>query len=85
MSFLRPRGGFSAAATESPASQTFATETGDPLLLTPGPLTTSTSVKAAMMHDYGSRDPTFIAVTARVRQQILEVLDGDKALSPHAP
>ena len=31
-------------------------ETGDPLLLTPGPLTTSRSVKEAMVHDWGSRD-----------------------------
>ena len=29
---------------------------GDPYLLTPGPLTTSLSVKQAMLHDFGSRD-----------------------------
>ena len=38
--------------TKKPA----ASETGDPLLLTPGPLTTSASVKQAMVHDWGSRD-----------------------------
>ena len=35
-------------------------ETGDPFLLTPGPLTTSASVKRAMVHDWGSRDATFV-------------------------
>lgn len=58
-------------------SRVFQTETGDPLLLTPGPLTTSATVKSAMLHDYGSRDPAFIALTARVREQILDVLEGD--------
>jgi 2-aminoethylphosphonate-pyruvate transaminase len=46
------------------------TETGDPLLLTPGPLTTSRSVKAAMLHDWGSRDETFIRVNAEVLSRI---------------
>jgi len=41
-------------------------ETGDAILLTPGPLTTSKSVKTAMMHDWGSRDPAFIALNRRV-------------------
>jgi 2-aminoethylphosphonate-pyruvate transaminase len=36
-----------------------ASETGDPLLFTPGPLTTSKSVKSAMVHDWGSRDANF--------------------------
>lgn len=45
-------------------------ETGDPLLLTPGPLTTSASVKAAMLHDWGSRDPAFIAMNAEVLEAI---------------
>lgn len=43
-----------------------ASETGDPFLLTPGPLTTSQSVKAAMLHDWGSRDPGFIALNREV-------------------
>ena len=45
--------------------QTFmpaASETGDPLLLTPGPLTTSAAVKQAMVHDWGSRDAGFTAI-----------------------
>ncbi|MDF2766415.1 MAG: phnW, partial [Rhodospirillales bacterium] len=32
----------------------------DPWLLTPGPLTTSDTVKRAMLHDWGSRDRRFI-------------------------
>ncbi|MCH8036767.1 MAG: hypothetical protein IIC53_06525, partial [Proteobacteria bacterium] len=42
-----------------------ASPTGDPWLLTPGPLTTSPGVKQAMLHDYGSRDAHFIAVNRR--------------------
>ena len=41
-------------------------ESNDPWLLTPGPLTTSLSVKEAMLHDWGSRDRAFIDMTARV-------------------
>ena len=37
------------------------------LLFTPGPLTTSKSVKEAMLHDWGSRDSSFIDMTKRVR------------------
>ena len=45
-----------------------ASETGDPFLLTPGPLTTSRSVKAAMVHDWGSRDAGFLAINKAVLQ-----------------
>jgi len=45
-------------------------ETGDPLLLTPGPLTTSKSVKEVMVHDWGSRDSTFL----RINKEVLETL-----------
>ena len=51
----------------------------DPLLLTPGPLTTSESVKKAMVRDWGSRDLEFIAMTKRVRlgvEEIAGVADG---------
>ena len=41
-----------------------------PLLLTPGPLTTSRSVKEAMLRDWGSRDREFIALNAAVRQRL---------------
>lgn len=43
----------------------------DPLLLTPGPLTTSHETKLAMLHDWGSRDASFIATNQRVRERIL--------------
>lgn len=45
----------------------------DPLLLTPGPLTTSHETKQAMLHDWGSRDATFIATNGRMRERILAV------------
>src|SRR6187402_1711007 len=50
-----------------------ASETGDPLLLTPGPLTTSASVKQAMVHDWGSRDANFIAINKMVLEKIAEL------------
>ncbi len=43
----------------------------DPHLLTPGPLTTSASVKAAMRHDWGSRDHAFIATNRRLRERLV--------------
>jgi 2-aminoethylphosphonate-pyruvate transaminase len=51
-------------------------EPKDPWLLTPGPLTTSTGVKAAMLRDWGSRDPAFIAMTARIRARLTELAGG---------
>ncbi len=50
--------------------------TGDPFLLTPGPLTTSPTVKQAMLHDLGSRDKGFIALNARVRARLVEIIHG---------
>jgi 2-aminoethylphosphonate-pyruvate transaminase len=54
-------------------------ETGDPLLLTPGPLTTSKSVKQAMVHDWGSRDATFIALNAEVMESLPRIIHGEGA------
>ena len=45
----------------------------DAWLLTPGPLTTSLTVKEAMLHDWGSRDAVFIEMTARVRDSLVEM------------
>ncbi|HRK95047.1 MAG TPA: 2-aminoethylphosphonate--pyruvate transaminase [Rhodospirillales bacterium] len=42
-----------------------------PWLLTPGPLTTSLSVKQAMLRDWGSRDGAFIAMNQRIRERLL--------------
>jgi 2-aminoethylphosphonate-pyruvate transaminase len=48
----------------------------EPWLLTPGPLTTSAGVKRAMLRDWGSRDPAFIAMTARVRERLVALAGG---------
>ncbi|MGD9867899.1 MAG: 2-aminoethylphosphonate--pyruvate transaminase [Hyphomicrobiales bacterium] len=56
-----------------------ATPTGDPWLLTPGPLTTSPTVKEAMLHDYGSRDHHLIAVNRRMRERLVEIVHGGTA------
>jgi 2-aminoethylphosphonate-pyruvate transaminase len=53
-----------------------ASETGDPLLLTPGPLTTSASVKQAMVHDWGSRDAQFLRINRMVLDKIVELASG---------
>jgi 2-aminoethylphosphonate-pyruvate transaminase len=45
----------------------------DKLLFTPGPLTTSLSVKQAMLHDTGSWDFEFSAVVARIRASLLSL------------
>jgi 2-aminoethylphosphonate-pyruvate transaminase len=45
----------------------------DKLLFTPGPLTTSRSVKLAMLRDLGSRDAEFLAVVREVRERLLAV------------
>jgi 2-aminoethylphosphonate-pyruvate transaminase len=51
-------------------------ETGDPLLLTPGPLTTSKSVKAVMGHDWGSRDAAFLRSNREVLERLPEIVNG---------
>ena len=45
----------------------------DKLLFTPGPLTTSITVKQAMLHDVGSRDPGFIKLVQDIRGQLLQL------------
>lgn len=45
----------------------------DKPLFTPGPLTTSGSVKQAMLHDLGTRDHVFKQVVREVRHGILDV------------
>ncbi len=49
----------------------------DPVLLTPGPLTTSATVKAAMLRDWGSRDAEFIEMTRRLRRRLTTLAGGD--------
>lgn len=48
----------------------------DPLLLTPGPLTTHPQTRAAMLRDWGSWDGEFNALTARVCARLLEIPEG---------
>ena len=48
----------------------------DPILLTPGPLTTSLATKTAMLRDWGSWDASFNAVTAEIRRKLLDVVHG---------
>ena len=43
----------------------------DKLLFTPGPLTTSRTVKEAMLRDLGSRDTEFIEVVRDIRRRLL--------------
>jgi len=48
----------------------------DPILLTPGPLTTTLPTKMAMLRDWGSWDSEFNAVTAHVRAKLTDVIHG---------
>ena len=51
----------------------------DPLLFTPGPLTTSAGVKAAMLRDVGSRDAEFVKLVAWIREELLRLAGVSKA------
>ena len=50
---------------------------GEPLLLTPGPLTTSRATKEAMLRDWGSRDSEFILMTQEIRARLLAMAGGE--------
>ena len=47
----------------------------EPVLLTPGPLTTSSATKLAMVRDWGSRDTGFIELNRRVREMLLQIIN----------
>ncbi len=49
----------------------------DPILLTPGPITTSLDTKMAMLRDWGSWDANFNAVTGEVRRKLLAIVNGE--------
>jgi 2-aminoethylphosphonate-pyruvate transaminase len=53
------------------------TKTEPPILLTPGPLTTSDQTRQAMLRDWGSRDDDFIAMSARVCARLVTLAGGD--------
>jgi 2-aminoethylphosphonate-pyruvate transaminase len=48
----------------------------DPILLTPGPLTTSLETKQAMLRDWGSWDASFNAITATICEDLVDVVNG---------
>lgn len=52
---------------------------GEPILLTPGPLTTSMRVKQAMLRDWGSRDEAFVALNGRVLADIAKIAGCDES------
>src|SRR6185312_3274858 len=51
----------------------------DPILLTPGPLTTSLATKVAMLRDWGSWDSSFNAITATIREQLLDIVSAQRS------
>lgn len=53
----------------------------EPLLLTPGPLTTSAETKRAMLRDWGSRDAEFIKLNRDVRDRLVEIIHGEGAFT----
>jgi 2-aminoethylphosphonate-pyruvate transaminase len=48
----------------------------DPILLTPGPLTTSLATKEAMLRDWGSWDSSFNAITASICKDVVDIAGG---------
>jgi 2-aminoethylphosphonate-pyruvate transaminase len=48
----------------------------DPILLTPGPLTTSLETKQAMLRDWGSWDAAFNAITGSICKDLVEIVNG---------
>jgi 2-aminoethylphosphonate-pyruvate transaminase len=54
-----------------------APQAADPILLTPGPLTTSLRTKQSMLRDFGSWDADFNTITARVRDGLRRIVHGE--------
>ena len=50
----------------------------DPILLTPGPLTTSLATKQAMLRDWGSWDSAFNAMTASICKDLVQIVRGEE-------
>jgi 2-aminoethylphosphonate-pyruvate transaminase len=50
----------------------------EPVLLTPGPLTTSAATKSAMLFDWGSWDSAFNALTASVCRDLVAIVHGSQ-------
>ena len=68
------------ATTATATKRKMTTQTGNPskLLFAPGPLTTSDTVKEAMLRDLGSLDSDFLATVRNIRTRLL-------ALEPYPP
>jgi 2-aminoethylphosphonate-pyruvate transaminase len=49
----------------------------DPILLTPGPLTTALPTRMAMLRDWGSWDSNFNAITGVVRDKLLAIVNAE--------
>ena len=49
----------------------------DPILLTPGPLTTSLATKQAMLRDWGSWDTAFNAITGSLCEDLVRIVHGE--------
>jgi hypothetical protein len=49
----------------------------DPILLTPGPRTTSRFTRQAMLRDWGSWDAAFNRMTQTVRADLVEIVHGE--------
>ncbi len=49
----------------------------DPILLTPGPLTTSLATKQAMLRDWGSWDTAFNAITGSLCEDLVGIVHGE--------
>ena len=48
----------------------------DPILLTPGPLTTSLTTKQAMLRDWGSWDASFNRITLSICKDLVDIVGG---------
>lgn len=63
---------------DSASSNFPAPKYGAPILLTPGPLTTSNEVKECMLVDWGSWDQDFRNMTAKLRSELLAMVGKGK-------
>ncbi len=63
-------------STEKDAVKSTGNTLSQPILLTPGPLTTSDRTRRAMLRDWGSWDGDFNRITARIREETLRIVHG---------
>ena len=48
-----------------------------PVILTPGPVTTSAATRRAMLRDYSLNEPEFLALTAEIRERLVALANGE--------